>query len=229
MLDGNVLLQDDVHEYLHTLNALGSKQSKGVVDDALHDLYEASISNTQFPQWVSSPDQVQLLRLLIKLSSAKKAIEIGVYTGYASLAIADALGIGGELIACDKTDEWVQLGVPYWKKSGLDNRITLRIAAAIDSLSEMITQGREGEFDFVFIDADKINYMLYYEAALTLLKNGGIVVIDNALFLGREYVSNHAVPATRSVHALNEFIMQDERVNVSCLPVGTGMLLAVKI
>lgn len=226
MQPDNALLQPSVHDYCRELCSAHASLSE--VDVCLRQLHEATLSATPFPEWCSTPEQVQCLQWLIRLMSARRAIEIGAYTGYASLAMAHALGPGGELFVCDKTDEWVATGLPYWQQAGVRDRIQLTIAPAIDSLTQFIKTGMSESMDFIFIDADKIHYHEYYELSMSLLRPGGVMVIDNALFLGGQFVADQAVPATRSVYALNADVVQDLRVEICCMPIGAGMLAVRK-
>src|SRR5262245_12292306 len=131
-----------------------------------------------------SPEQGQFMRLLIELMGARRSIEVGVYTGYSSLCVAQALPEDGELIACDVSDEYTQVARRYWKRAGLEQRIRLELGPALGTLDQLIASGASGSFDFAFIDADKENYQNYYERCLTLLRRGGLIAIDNVLWGG---------------------------------------------
>lgn len=191
------------------------------------ELYQHTQQHMPHSQWLTSPEQAQFLALLVHMISAKQIVEVGVYTGHATLVMAQAMGSDGHLLACDKSDEWLTAGLQCWQRAGVKDQIELRIAPAIDTLQQLLDDGQAGSVDLIFIDADKIHYRDYYELALQLLRPGGVVVFDNALWIG-EHTFTQASPATRSVHALNQFITQDERVHMSCLAVGSGMLVAYK-
>jgi len=172
------------------------------------------------------PDQAQLMALLVRLIGGRRAIEIGTFTGYSALAVALALPAGGELICCDVSREWTDMGRRYWREAGVDDRIDLRIAPAADTLAELIASGENGSFDFAFIDADKENYDLYYEQCLKLVRAGGLIAIDNALWHGAV-----ADPAcndvdTAAIRALNRKVRDDPRVDMVLLAIGDGLLLA---
>src|SRR5215831_10881263 len=131
-----------------------------------------------------SPEQGQLMSLLVRLIGARRALEIGTFTGYSALAVALALPADGSMICCDLSEEWTQVARRYWREAGIADRIELRLAAAADTLGELIAAGESGSFDFAFIDADKENYDLYYEQCLELVRPGGLITIDNALWHG---------------------------------------------
>ena len=174
-----------------------------------------------------APEQGQFMALLAKSIGARRAIEIGVFTGYSALSVALALPADGRLVACDISDENVKIGVPFWQRAGVADRIDLRIAPAADTLRAMLAAGEAGQHDFVFIDADKSSYDTYYELALALLRPGGLVVIDNTLWGGA--VARPADSAdTRALQALNAKVHHDERVDMGLLPFSDGVTLARK-
>lgn len=175
-----------------------------------------------------SPEQGQLMRLLVEIIGAKRAIEIGVFTGYSTLSVALALGSGGKLVACDRNDEWPSVGQPFWREAGMDAVIDLRIAKAEQTLAAMIDGGETGTYDFAFIDGDKKNYGVYYEQCLTLLRPGGLITIDNVLWDGRLTDDADQERATNAIRALNEKIHGDDRVSLSMLPIGDGFTIVRK-
>jgi predicted O-methyltransferase YrrM len=174
------------------------------------------------------PEQGQFLRVLIAMTGATKAIEVGVFTGYSSSSIALALPPDGKLIACDVSDEYTSVARRYWAEAGLAHKIDLRIAPAKDTLAGLISAGESGHFDFAFIDADKTGYAGYYEQCLTLLRKGGLVALDNMLFSGRAMNPEPDDPDSLALADLNRFIHRDERVEAILLPFGDGLTLAVK-
>ena len=175
-----------------------------------------------------SREQVGLLQFLAQLSGARKAIEIGVFTGYSSLAVALVMPADGLLVACDVSDEWTSIGRRYWKEAGVDAKIDLRIAPAIESVRALINDGQSGTFDYAFIDADKESYPDYYEGCLTLLRSGGVLALDNTLRGGRivGYASDDEGAA--AVDSVNRKAASDPRVAMCHLNVSDGMLLAMK-
>ena len=174
-----------------------------------------------------SPEQGQFMALLINLIGARKTLEIGVFTGYSALAVALALPHDGCIVACDVSQEFTDIGRIYWTKAGVADKIDLRLAPAVDTLDGLIAEGQSGRFDFAFIDADKTNYDAYYERCLTLLRQGGLIAIDNVLWGG-----SVARPAenddTAAIQALNRKLQGDARVDLSMLPIGDGLTLARK-
>lgn len=173
-----------------------------------------------------SPEQGQFMRLLIELTGAQRALEIGVFTGYSALCVAEALPDDGRLIACDVSEEWTAIARQYWKEAGVAAKIDLRIGNAAATLDALLREGGENRFDFAFIDADKAAYDRYYELCLRLVRPGGLIAIDNALWSGR--VGDRAAqdPDTVALRALNVKVRDDERVTSSLVPIGDGLLLA---
>lgn len=175
-----------------------------------------------------APDQGQLIQLLLQLMGAERVLEIGVFTGYSSTAIALALPDHGQLVACDISAEYTGTAQRYWQKAGVADKITLRIAPAIDTLDQLIADGEAGRFDAAFIDADKSNYDAYYERSLQLIRPGGLLMIDNVLWSGRVADPEVQDKRTTLIRALNAKIHQDERVFPCLLPVADGLTLALK-
>lgn len=175
-----------------------------------------------------APEQGQFMGLLAQLMGARKALEIGVFTGYSSLCVAMALPPDGTLIACDVSDEWTQVARRYWKEAGVGHKIELRLAPARDTLDQLLQNGAAGTFDFAFIDADKTGYDDYYERTLRLMRPGGLVIFDNMLRNGD--VADPAVhdESTVAIRALNEKLLDDERITLSLLPIADGITLALK-
>lgn len=175
-----------------------------------------------------SPEQGQFMQMLVRLTGAKRCIEIGVFTGYSALSVALALPEDGKIIACDVSEEWTSIGRKHWEKAGVAGKIDLRIAPATETLDALLAAGEAGRFDFAFIDADKESYQGYYERCLKLLKQGGLIAIDNTLWSGRVADSTEQDESTVALRKLNDFIHRDERVDLSLLPVGDGLTLARK-
>ncbi|MEL6938469.1 MAG: class I SAM-dependent methyltransferase [Cyanobacteria bacterium J06598_1] len=175
-----------------------------------------------------SPEQGQFMALLVQLMGARKTLEIGVFTGYSALAVAIALPEDGQIVACDVNEKDCAIALSYWQKANVAHKIDLRIAPALDTLNALIANGESGTFDFSFIDADKSNYDSYYEKSLQLLRPGGLVAIDNTLWYGRVADPEVQDKRTKRIRALNEKVRDDPRVTMSLLPVGDGLLLAVK-
>ena len=175
-----------------------------------------------------SPDQGQFMALLIKLLGAKKTLDIGVFTGYSSLAAALALPEDGKVIACDRDPKCTEIAQRYWIEAGVSHKIDLRLAPALDTLDKLIANGEAGSFDFVFIDADKRNYDNYYERALILLRSGGLVAIDNVLWFGSVANPEDNDKRTVAIREFNQKLHQDNRVDMSMLAIADGLTLALK-
>ena len=212
-----------------------------ILDDTLYD-YLLAHSLREHPEQIAlreatrshpragmqiSPEQGQFMALLVKLLGARHTIEIGVFTGYSALSVALALPDDGRILACDISDEYTSVGRPYWKRAGVAHKIDLRLAPALRTLDAELEAGASGRYDFAFIDADKTGYADYYERCLQLLRRGGLIAIDNVLWSGAV-----ARPArdddTRALQALNQRLHDDERIDLSMLPVGDGLTLARK-
>jgi caffeoyl-CoA O-methyltransferase len=175
-----------------------------------------------------TPEQGQFMALLVRLTGARRIIEIGVFTGYSSLAMALALPPDGRLVACDVNPEWTALAQRYWTRGGVGDRIELRLAPAVDTLDALLARGEAGRFDLAFIDADKATYDAYYERCLQLLRPGGLILIDNVLWGGRVADAAITDPDTAAIRALNAKIRDDARVACSLVPIADGLMLALK-
>jgi predicted O-methyltransferase YrrM len=175
-----------------------------------------------------SPEQGQFMRLLVELLGARRTLEIGVYTGYSSLCVAQALPEDGQLIACDVNAEYTAIARRYWQRAGLEQRIRLELGPALATLERLIAAGESGSFDFAFIDADKENYQAYYERSLQLLRRGGLIAIDNVLWGGSVADPGDQKSSTVAIRALNAQLAEDSRVSVSLIPIGDGLFLARK-
>jgi predicted O-methyltransferase YrrM len=173
-----------------------------------------------------SADQGAFLAFLVRLIGARRALEIGTFTGYSALCIASALSEGGELVACDVSEEWTAIARRYWQEAGVASRISLRLAPARETLAALVEEVPES-FDFAFIDADKESYADYYEATLALLRPGGLMAFDNMLPHGVWDEAEHGFMA-RAVRPLNLAIRDDSRVDASPATIGAGMMLARK-
>jgi predicted O-methyltransferase YrrM len=176
-----------------------------------------------------APEQGQFMSLLVQLMGAKKTLEVGVFTGYSSLAVALALPPDGRIIACDISDEYTQIARRYWEKAGIAHKIDLRIAPALATLDKLIADGETESFDFAFIDADKSTYDDYYERCLQLVRPGGLIAIDNVLWSGRVAQDEVQDNRTKKIRALNEKLHQDTRINLSLVPIADGLTLAMKV
>jgi caffeoyl-CoA O-methyltransferase len=174
------------------------------------------------------PDQGQFMALLAKLIGARRCIEVGVFTGYSSLAVALALPDDGRIVACDISETWTDIARRHWEKAGVAHKIDLRLAAATRTLDALLAEGGEGRYDFAFIDADKGNYLAYYERCLRLLRPGGLIAADNTLWSGDVADPANTKPDTVALRAFNDTLHRDERVDLAMLPLGDGLTLARK-
>ncbi|VAW50190.1 O-methyltransferase family protein [C1] [hydrothermal vent metagenome] len=175
-----------------------------------------------------SPEQGQFMSLLIKLMKAERAIEIGTFTGYSSICVASAMPENGKLICCDISPQWTDIAEKYWALAGLESKIDLYSQPAENTLQMLLDDGNRKTFDFIFIDADKQNYIKYYEMALRLLKKGGIIAIDNTLWSGAVADPENIEPGTRAIRRFNEMLKNDNRVSQSLLTIGDGLTLILK-
>ena len=175
-----------------------------------------------------SPEQGQFMALLVQLTGTRRAIEVGTYTGYSALTVAQALPPDGRLVCCDVSEEWTAIGRRHWEMAGVADRIDLRLGPALATLDGLLAAGGAGGWDMAFIDADKANYDGYYERCLKLLRPGGLILIDNVLWSGAVADPARTDPDTTALRALNAKLHGDERVGLAMLPVGDGLTLALK-
>jgi len=175
-----------------------------------------------------APEQGQLMAILVRLMGARRCIEVGVFTGYSSLAVASALPDDGELLACDVSEEWCAIARRYWQKAGVDRKIKLVLAPASQTLERELASGKAGSYDFAFIDADKAAYLGYYEQCLKLLRAGGLIAVDNTLWSGRVADPSVRDADTEALRAFNAFVGRDERVDLCLVPIADGLTLLRK-
>jgi caffeoyl-CoA O-methyltransferase len=219
MTDRRLTVTDDIHRYLvaHSVRE----------PEVLARLRAATVSLPQ-AQMQIGPEQGQLMGLLARLVGARRCIEIGVFTGYSSLAVALALPEDGRILACDVSEEWTAIARRFWREAGVEHKIELKLQPATRTLEQLLAAGEAGRYDFAFIDADKPSYDTYYELLLKLLRPGGLIALDNTLWSGHVADPNNRDPNTVALRALNDKLHRDERVDLSLLPVGDGLTLARK-
>jgi predicted O-methyltransferase YrrM len=213
------LLPDDIERYV------GDVISK---ETPVQQRLRAETAKSPMAGMQIGPDQGALLALLVRLIGAKRTIEIGTFTGYSALAVAQALPKDGKVIACDVSKEWTSIGQRYWKEAGVADRIDLRLAPAVETLKGLLSGGGAGSFDFAFIDADKSNYDAYYELCLQLVRVNGLIAVDNVLWSGAVLNDKKRDADTDALRALNLKIRDDARVDSVLLTVGDGLTLARK-
>ncbi len=175
------------------------------------------------------PEQGQFMSSLVKLLGAKRTLEIGTFTGYSALTVALALPEDGRLVACDVSEEWTSIGRRYWERAGVAHKIDLRIGPGKETLAKMVADSSQhNSFDFAFIDADKSNYGAYFEHCMKLVRPGGLIAIDNVLWGGSVVDESDQTPDTVAIRELNAKLYQDQRIDLSLVPIGDGLTLARK-
>lgn len=170
-------------------------------------------------------EEGQFLAFLIATTGVADVLEIGTFTGYSTLWMARALPPEGKMVTCDITDRWPEIGAEYWRRAGVSERIDVRVGAAVETLEKLLADGYADRFGLVFIDADKANYPQYYELALRLVRQGGLVVVDNTLFFGRVIDPLADDADTTGVREVNARIRDDRRIDVCMLPMADGITL----
>ena len=212
-------LSPELHKYLLSVSVTES--------DLLQALRKETLAQEMSVMQIS-PEQGQMMHLLLKLINGKNAIEIGVYTGYSSVIIASALADSGKLIACDISEEWTGIARKYWRQAGIEHKIDLRLAPAVETLQQLLDDGKHQQFDFIFIDADKENYSRYFDYSVELLKPGGLIMVDNVLWSGRVIDAESNDVDTVAIRAFNKKLLNDSRVEICMIPISDGVTLARK-
>ncbi len=213
-------LGETVNVYVHSLS---SQRETPLMARLRTETAALPESNMQI-----SVEQGRLMAVLVQLIGVRRAIEVGVFTGYSALAVASHLPADGQLIACDVSEDWTAMGRRYWAQAGVAAKIDLRIAPADQTLAGLRAAGEEGQFDFAFIDADKTGYDTYYEHCLALIRPGGAIAIDNIFFDGTAIHPRADDEDGKAIHAVTAKIFADDRVDPSIIPISDGLLLARK-
>lgn len=213
-------LHDNLLNYIRSISVQES--------DVLKQL-RAETAKHPMSQMQIAPEQGQFLALLVQLLGAKKTLEVGVFTGYSALVVALALPEDGRIIACDVSEEYTAIAQQFWRQAGVAEKIDLRIAPALETLDKLIAEDGSNSFDFAFIDADKSNYINYYEKALQLICPGGLIAVDNVLWSGRVADPEVQDNRTKKIREFNEKLAQDSRVKISLVPIADGLTLALKL
>ncbi len=212
-------LTSEIYDYLLSISLRES--------EILQQLREET-ANHRLARMQISPEQGQFMALLLKIMGAKKVLEIGVFTGYSSTVMALALPDDGRIIACDVSEEFTKIALKYWEEAKVSEKINLHLAPALETLDKLIAQGKSETFDFAFIDADKGNYENYYEKCLVLLRQGGVIAVDNVLWSGRVADLKQEDKQTKVIRKFNQKLAQDNRIDLSLIPIGDGLTLARK-
>jgi predicted O-methyltransferase YrrM len=219
MSNATLPLNENIYQYLvdHSLRET----------ELMRKLREVT-SREELSRMQIAPEQGQFMALLVELLGAERIIEVGTFTGYSALCMAQALPPNGELVCCDLSQEWTDIAQSFWREAGVDDRICLHLAPALGTLDRLLEQGAAGSFDIAFIDADKPNYLNYYERCLKLLRTGGLLLFDNTLWGGAVADPEDREPDTLAIREINDVLHQDERVGISLVPIGDGLTLARK-
>lgn len=219
MSNRTLAVTDRIHEYLLATTV----REPSVLAELREETRRMPMARMQI-----APEQGQLMGLLVELIAARRAIEIGVFTGYSAIAVALALPPDGRLIACDVNEAWTNVARRYFERAGVAGKIELHLRPALETLDALLASGESGSFDFAFVDADKESYGAYYERCLELLRTGGLVAFDNALWGGDVAEPGNQDPDTVAIRELNRRVAADPRVSISLVPIGDGLLLARK-
>ena len=220
MSNRTLSIDDRIYDYLLSVSLRESELQKQLREET---------AGIEYSEMQIAPEQGQFMAMLVGLCGARRAIEVGTYTGYSSISIASALPEDGELICCDDSAEWTAVAKKYWQRAGLEKRIRLKLGPAADTLQSLIDEGQSGSFDFIFIDADKQNYEVYYEQALNLIRKGGLIAVDNTLWSGDVADLDNNEPGTRAIRHFNDVVKEDKRVQISLVPIGDGLTLIRKL
>jgi predicted O-methyltransferase YrrM len=219
MSNRTTYLDDDLHRYLLSVSLREP--------DVLRRLREETAGMPEHNLQIA-PEQGQFMAMLVQLSGARHALEIGTFTGYSSLVMALAMPNDGRIVCCDTSVEYTDVARRYWEEAGVAAKIDLRIAPALETLDKLIDDPDEGQFDFAFIDADKTNNGNYYERCLKLLKPGGLISFDNTLWDGKVADTSERDEDTEALRVLNRKLHTDDRIDLSLVPIGDGLTLCRK-
>lgn len=173
-----------------------------------------------------APEQGRFMALLVELLGARRIVEVGTFTGYSALCMAEAMPAGGELICCDLSEQWTDIARDFWRKTGVEARIELRLAPALETLDTLLAEGQEGRFVLAFIDADKGSYGAYFERCLRLLRPGGLMLMDDTLWGGDVADPEKQDADTLAIRTLKAALLKDDRITLSLVPIGDGLTLA---
>jgi len=219
MASSTLFLNDQTYDYLRS----GSLRESELMAALRAETAEQELAVMQI-----TPEQGQFMAMLVRLTQAARILEIGTFTGYSALAMAQAMPLGGRLIACDISEEWTGIAQRYWAEAGVADRVELRLAPALETLDRLLAEGHTDGFDLAFIDADKVNYSNYYERCLKLLRPGGLIMVDNVLWGGSVADESDQEPDTCAIRSFNAAVKEDPRVEISMVSIGDGLMLLHK-
>ncbi len=214
----NIVFSNDLSKYIKDV----SLREHNILKRMREESFEERTINMQ-----SSPEQAQFICFLANLINAKKILEIGIYKGYTTLALALNTADEAKITALENNKEWADIAMSYWVGAEMNHKISLVIGDALESLSKF--RNEKNFYDLIFIDADKKNYINYYEESLNLLRSGGLLIIDNTLWGGDVINKNSSDQRTKVIRKLNELLKNDDRVDISLLPVRDGITLVRKL
>jgi len=212
-------MTDSLYEYVLSVS-LREPESLCALREETSKLSEA--------EWQIAPEQGPFLAMIVQLMGAKRCLEVGTFTGYSAAWVASVLPADGRMICCDISETYAAIARKYWAMSGVESKIDMRVAPALNTLNELLVAGRAGTFDYAFIDADKSNYDAYYEKCLQLIRSGGLIAIDNTLWDGKVADLTVTDADTVAIRALNAKLFSDRRVSLSFLPFADGLTLVRK-
>lgn len=219
MSNRSITIDDALYEYMDSVSLREP--------DVLRRLREETAALPQHQMQIA-PEQGQFMGLLVELIGAEKCLEIGTFTGYSSLSVACKIPDDGVLVACDISEDYTNRAKPFWEEAGVAGKIDLRIGPALETLDRLIADGEGGTFDFTFIDADKVNYLGYFQRAFDLTRTGGLICIDNVLWSGAVADPSRNDEDTEAIRAFNSALSTDARISLSMVPIGDGLTLARK-
>jgi predicted O-methyltransferase YrrM len=219
MANKTLNLDEKLYAYLHRVSLREPK--------VLRKLREAT-EKEESSAMRSAPEQGQFMAMLLKLIDARRVIEVGTFTGYGTLWMAQALPADGEIITCDVSERWTFVARRFWEEAGVLGKVRLELGPAIDTLDLLLADGEAESFDFAFIDADKVNYDGYFERCLRLVRPGGVIAVDNVLWGGSVVDKADKQESTEAIRAFNLKLADDGRIELSMLPLADGLTLAVK-
>lgn len=212
-------LSEALYDYLRSV----SDREPPLLRDLRAETAKLESANMQI-----APEQGQFMAMLLKLMGAHRVLEVGTYTGYSALALALALPHKGHMVCCDISREWTDIARRYWHEAGVDHKMELHLRPALETLDELLTEDDSENFDFAFIDADKENYGAYFERCLALIRPGGLIAVDNVLWHGAVIDDTRQDGDTRAIRDFNRRLREDDRIDLSLVPIGDGLTLARK-